>query len=136
MLACMVRAIAALAALAAFSSCALAADLAGRYKGDWTGSAANGGFSISLEAAAGGAWKCEVTFTLADAEVKTKVTMVRVEGAEIEARYEFDLGGNKLQSTLKGRLVENRLEGKYQTIALANNSPVDEGEWKATRATP
>lgn len=106
---------------------------AGRYKGDWQGTAAGGGITLALEAAAEGKWSCQVSFTLGDQEVKTKVTYVRVEGGKMEARYEFDLGGARLESTITGELRGGRIEGGYRTKALADGSPVDEGTWKATR---
>jgi hypothetical protein len=107
--------------------------LAGRFNGEWTGTAAGGKFLLVLEPAEAGKWNCQVTFTIGELEVKTTVTSVRVDGPEVEARYEFNLGENRLESTINGRLDGRRLEGKYRTKALPSGDPVDEGAWKAAR---
>jgi len=105
---------------------------AGRYTGKWTGASANGDFTIALQPSAGD-WKCEVTFTFGGMEVKTRVTMVKVSGAKVEAQYEFDLGGNVLQSTIEGELADDRLRGKYRTVAVQNKQPVDQGDFEASK---
>ncbi len=108
--------------------------MAGRFQGDWQGAAAGGGLTITLTQAAEGKWDCQVSFTIADQEVKTKVTFVRVEGQKLEARYEFDLAGARLESSIAGELRDSRLEGSYRTKALPDGNQVDEGAWKAARA--
>jgi len=109
-------------------------DLAGEYVGDWSGvSGSSGEFRLKLQAGAEGKWICEVTFTFGGAEVETKVTSVGVDGGKFEAKYEFDLGDAKLESTIRGQAVEGRLEGKYTTKALPAGSAVDEGVWRAAR---
>ncbi|MGH9674260.1 MAG: hypothetical protein ACRD44_13850 [Bryobacteraceae bacterium] len=100
--------------------------------GRWTGASANGDFNIALEPSAGD-WKCEVTFTFGGTEVKTKVTNVKVSGAKVEAQYEFDLGGNILQSTIQGELAGGRLKGTYSTVAVQNRQPVDQGDFEASK---
>ena len=79
-----------------------------------------------------GKWKCEASFTLGGQEVKTTMKSIKVEESKIEIRYEFDLQGNLLQSTLTGQLEGRTLEGKYKTVTVADSSPVDEGVWKVT----
>jgi hypothetical protein len=75
-----------------------------------------------------------VTFSYAGEEVKTNVTLCKIDGPKIEAQYDFDLSGNRLQSTIHGERKGTALEGKYQTAALADGSRVDEGDWKAAPA--
>lgn len=108
-------------------------DWTGRYAGDWAsaGAGASGLFKLTLTPGAGGQWGLEVSFTLADTEVKTKVNSIKIDGAKIEARYEFDLQGNRLESTITGERDGGRLTGKYTTKTVAEGAPVDQGEWKA-----
>src|SRR6202030_1443367 len=73
----------------------LAAGVAGAYKGTYSGSAgASGDIKVTLKQADDGAWKSEVTFSFGGGEIKTKVTSVSVEGAEVKIVYEFELDGN------------------------------------------
>ncbi len=110
-------------------------DLAGTYNGEWSGASASGTLHIELEKNPEGEWKCVVSFTLGGEEVKTKMKSVKVDGSKMEARYEFDLGGTLLQSTLTGELTGKTLEGKYRTVTVSDGSPVDEGTWKASSST-
>jgi hypothetical protein len=106
----------------------------GNYVGDWNGAAGAGGkFKLSV-APDGGKRKCTVSFEYAGQEVSTNVTLCKIEGPKIEAQYDFDLGGNRLQSTIHGDRKGSALEGKYLTKALDSGSAVDEGDWKATPA--
>ena len=108
----------------------LADGLAGTYKGSYSGSAgASGDILVKLNQADDG-WKSEVSFTLNGADVKTKVTSVKVDGSKVKIVYEFDLDGNGLESTLTGELNGSTLAGDYHTRALADGSAVDEGTWK------
>jgi len=75
----------------------------------------------------------DVMFTMGSTEVKTKVTRVAVDGMKLEMKYEFDLSGVRLESTIRGTLSGEVLEGRYSTKSLADGSAADEGEWKATR---
>ena len=115
--------------------CARAEDsIRGDYEGDWSGaSGAGGSFKLSI-AAENGTPKCTVTFSYAGEELQTHVTLCKIDGPNIEAQYDFDLGGNRLQSTIHGQLKDNALSGKYETKALADGSAVDQGDWKATPA--
>ena len=72
-------------------------------------------------------------FTMGSTEVKTKVTHVAVNGMKLEMKYEFDLNGVRLESTLRGTLNGEVLQGRYSTKSVADGSAADEGEWKATR---
>jgi len=117
------------------SASAADSDLAGRYAGDWksNGGGGNGTIRLSLEPASGGAWKCEVSFALAGADVKTTMREVKVDQSKLEAAYDFDLMGNVLRSRIKGELKGNALEGSYQTTTVDGGTAVDDGLWKASR---
>lgn len=111
-------------------------DLAGRYAGEWksSGSSGNGTFRIVLEPGPAGAWKCEVTFTFAGAEVKTIMREVKVEQSKLEAAYDFDLMGTALRSRINGEFKGNVFEGRYVTTPAEGGDAVDDGVWSATRA--
>ena len=113
-----------------------AADPAGRFTGDWksSGGGNSGTFRMNLDRA-GGAWKLEVTFTLAgEQEVKTTMREVKIDGDKLEAAYDFDLAGNMLRSRITGQLSGDKFEGKYRTTTVDGSTPVDEGTWNAARA--
>lgn len=110
------------------------APIRGNYIGDWSGASGAGGkFKLSV-AQESGKHKCSVSFEYAGQEVSTNVTLCKIEGPKIEAQYDFDLGGNRLQSTIHGDRKGSALEGKYQTKTLDSGSAVDEGDWKAAPA--
>ena len=117
----------------ALAALVFAAGLAGTYKGSYSGSAgASGDILVTLKQAENGDWQSEVTFSLNGADVKTKVTSLKVDGAKVKIVYEFDLDGNGLESTITGELKDGVLAGEYHTRATADGSDVDEGTWKGT----
>lgn len=106
----------------------------GKFTGEWSGnSGASGKFQLSV-ARAGGKPKCTVSFTFDGDEVPTNVTQCKIDALKIEAQYDFDLSGNRLQSTIRGERKGSALTGTYQTKTLAGGAPVDEGDWKAALA--
>lgn len=108
-------------------------DLAGTYNGEWSGaSGASGKVHLELQKTSEGEWKCVVSFTMDGEEYKTKMKSVKVDGAKLEARYEWELQGTVVQSTITGELSGKTLEGKYRTVTVSDGSPVDEGVWKAS----
>jgi len=115
--------------------CAFADDaIRGNFVGDWSGSSGAGGkFRLSVADDAGKT-KCTVSFDYAGEEVKTKVTLCKIDGSKIEAQYDYDLGGNRLQSTIHGERKGNSMEGKYHAVVLENGAAVDDGDWKAAPA--
>jgi hypothetical protein len=115
--------------------CALAEDaIQGTFVGDWSGATGAGGtFKLLVERESGKS-TCTVSFQYEDEEVKTNVTLCKTDGPKIEAQYDFDLGGNRLQSTIHGQRKGNALDGKYHTKALESGTAVDEGDWKAAPA--
>ena len=111
-------------------------DLAGVYSGTWSGvSGTAGDFRITLTLV-DGKLTPDVMFTMGSTEVRTKVTHIAVDGLKLEMKYEFELGGNRLESTIRGTLSGETMEGKYTTKSVADGSPADEGEWKAKRQAP
>lgn len=114
---------------------ALADDaIQGSFTGDWSGaSGAGGSFKLSVTRE-NGKPKCTVSFGYAGEDVKTNVTLCKTDGSKIEAQYDFDLSGNRLQSTIHGERKGSGLEGQYETKALADGSSVDRGDWKAAPA--
>lgn len=105
------------------------ADLAGDYKGTWSG-AASGDFHIVLSHP-GDEWKAAVSFTMGGDEVHTKIISVKVDGNKLNLVYQYDLQGNQLQSAITGELKDKKLEGTYKATSVADGSAVDEGTWTA-----
>lgn len=104
---------------------------AGKYTGKWQGeSGAAGEFQLIISGAAG-SWKADVSFTMADQNVPCKVTALTVEGSKVHVVYNFELLGNKLESTIDGDRAGAKLSGQYRTRNLADGSPVDQGTWEA-----
>ena len=110
---------------------ASSAGLAGKYSGTYSGSA-SGDIHLALSQDDSAAWKADVTFTISNNDVKTKVTSIKVDGTKLMIVYEFDLQGTALESTITGELDGEALKGQYHTKAVADGSAVDEGDWKAT----
>lgn len=107
------------------------ADLAGTYKGSWSG-AASGDFHLTLTPA-GDDWKAEVSFTMGSSdEVKTKIVSIKVDGNKLNLVYQYDLQGAQLQSAITGELKDKKFEGTYKATTVADGSDVDEGTWTAT----
>jgi hypothetical protein len=117
-------------ALSAFADDAIRGD----FVGSWSGSSGAGGkFRLSV-AEQDGKTKCTVRFDYAGEEVRTNVTLCKIDGARIEAQYDYDFSGNRLQSTIHGERKGAGMEGTYHAIALANGAAVDDGDWKAAPA--
>jgi hypothetical protein len=98
---------------------------AGTYKGTWTGAQAGGDIHLTLRDG-----KAEVGFTLEGQEIPGKVLSLKIDGPSITLVYEFDLQGNKLQSSTEGTLKGTTLEGTYKTTAVGEDAPLDQGTWK------
>ena len=112
-------------ALLMFACLVPAAD---KFSGKWASSQNDAEGTIDIQLAE----PASVTFTLRGQEVKTKVLTLKKEASVIEVRYEFDLGGAKLISTLTGKLAADKFEGKYQTTAAEGDGVVDNGTFTAT----
>jgi len=122
--------------LAVFAGFAADPDLAGRYAGEWkSGASGNGGaIRLTLESAAGGTWKSEVTFSLDGGDVKTTMREVKVQGAKIELAYDFDVAGLTARSRIKGEWDGKEFRGQYETTTVDGSQKVDAGTWNAARA--
>jgi len=110
-------------------------DLAGRYAGEWksNGSGGGGAFRFSLDLAAGGAWKWDVSFVYAGAEIKTVTHELKVNQSKLEGSYDFDLQGFALRSHITGEWNGKAFAGSYQTTTTDGSTGVDEGAWNAAR---
>ena len=113
-------------AIFVFTAMLAFADIAGSFKGTWTGASAGGDFHLNVKNPS----SAEIGFTLEGQEVPGKIVSLKVDGNSIEVVYEFDLQGVKMQSDAKGTLNGKSLEGTYTTTA--DGSPVDQGSWKTT----
>lgn len=106
--------------------------VAGRYSGQYQGGS-SGTFSLKLEPGSGGAWKCEVTFTLAGENVKTTMRQCQADPSKIEAAYDFDAQGFSLRSHISGQWSAKGVEGSYKTTTTDGSADVDQGVWSASR---
>jgi len=114
------------------AACSLiAADaIQGAFAGDWAGGTAGGKFKLTV-VRQDGKPRCTVSFTYSGEDIATNVTLCKIDGPKLEAQYDFDIGGNQLQSTIHGELKGKALEGRYQTKLLDGDEYVDQGDWKA-----
>jgi len=106
--------------------------VAGHYSGQYQGGS-SGTFSLKLEPSSGGAWKCEVTFTLSGETVKTTMRQCQADGSKIEAAYDFNAQGFSLRSHITGQWNAKGLEGNYKTSTTDGSADVDQGIWSAAR---
>lgn len=107
--------------------------IAGHYRGEWKGAAGSGTFRLSLEAAAGGAWKCDVTFTLNGEELKTIMRQCDVKDSKLDAEYDFEALGLMLRSHITGPWKAGSFDGTYRTTTTDGATDVDQGTWMASR---
>jgi hypothetical protein len=106
--------------------------VAGHYSGQWKGSS-SGTFTLKLEPGAAGAWKCNVTFTIAGDDVKTTMRQCQADQSKIEAAYDFDAQGFTLRSRITGQWTAKGVDGTYRTSTVDGSAEVDQGTWSATR---
>jgi hypothetical protein len=110
--------------------------MAGSFTGDWKSESAGtaGSFHMSLSSATdGGPWKCEVTFTLAGDEVKTKMETCKVQNAQLNMAYDWEVQGVVARSSLAGKWDGKGYAGTYQTTVVASGDIVDSGSWNTAR---
>ena len=119
--------------LAILLAAAFAADpgLAGRYAGDWkSGASGSGGaLQFALDGPRDETWKCDLTFSLDGAEVRTTMREVKVQEKRIELTYDFDAGGAALRSHVSGEWDGAKFRGQYETTM--GGVQVDAGTWTA-----
>lgn len=108
-------------------------EMAGHYRGEWMGAAGSGTFRLGLEPAAGGTWKCDVTFTLNGEELKTMVRQCDVKESKLDAVYDFDAQGLALRSHTTGQWKAGKFDGTYRTTTTDGSTEVDQGTWLAAR---
>lgn len=110
-------------------------DLAGRFGGEWKSASSESGGTIQFALAPqeGAAWKCDLTFSLNDAEVKTSMREVKLQEGKIELVYDFDVQGTTLRSRVKGEWDGAAFRGKYETTVSDGSQQVDSGSWSASR---
>jgi hypothetical protein len=116
-----------------FTLSAAGADLAGTYKGTWSGNTGGGEFTLILNSSSGAEPNGQVSFTLDGQPVKCKVTSLKIDGLKIEITYTFEFDESELQSAMTGSIDGGKLEGNYKTKQLSDGSPVDEGTCKASK---
>lgn len=108
------------------------ATVAGHYTGQYQGGS-SGTFILKLEPASGGAWKCDVAFTLSGENVKTTMRQCQADPSKIEAAYDFDAQGFTLRSHIIGHWNAKGVEGSYKTTTTDGSAEVDHGVWSAFR---
>ncbi|HLK50995.1 MAG TPA: prolyl oligopeptidase family serine peptidase [Bryobacteraceae bacterium] len=107
-------------------------NFAGHYSGQYRGGS-SGTFSLKVAPGAGGAWQCEVSFTLSGESVKTTMRQCQADQKKIEAAYDFDAQGFTLRSRITGQWKQQGVEGTYKTSTTDGSADVDQGNWSATR---
>lgn len=110
--------------------------MAGIYSGVWKSdsSGSSGTVHMTLTAVPDESWKCEISFTLAGAEVTTKVQSFKLENGQLDVAYDFDIQGVTARSKLTGKWDGKAFAGRYQTTLVDTGDTVDAGTWNAERA--
>src|SRR5579864_1954473 len=106
-------------------------DLAGKHAGEWKGASGGGAIRFTLETGADGVWKCDLSFALGDADVKTTMREVKVKDSKVELTYDFDVQGITARSHVTGEWNGTSFSGTYQTT-LPDGSTLDSGTWNAS----
>src|SRR5206468_3152154 len=111
-------------------------DLAGKYAGEWKsgGSGYGGGINFSIEPAAGGAWKSQLTFGLESSNVTTIMREVTLQDGNVQLIYDFEAQGTALRSNVKGKWDGSAFKGDYRTTLSNGSDEVDSGTWSASKA--
>lgn len=102
----------------------------GTYKGEWSGTSANGEIHVTFKAGADGKLAPEVGFTLGGQDVVCTMISYKIDGAKVTMVYSFDAQGTTLKSAADGTVKGKAIEGTYQTTA--GDQAIDNGTWKAT----
>ena len=110
-------------------------DLAGSYAGEWksTSSGNAGAFRMTLTPSTDGNWKCEASFSLDGAEIKTTTHEIKLQDSKLDVSYDFEIQGAALRSHMTGEWNSGTLKGRYETALIAGDA-VDAGTWTATLA--
>jgi len=110
---------------------ARAEDLAGKWVGQWSGSA-SGEIRFALQPSDGGNWNADLSFTYGEERIQTKVKSVSIDGSNLEIQYEFELSGMPMKCVLKGKAAGKTIEGTYESNT--EGSAVDSGTFKVALA--
>jgi hypothetical protein len=105
----------------------------GRYVGKWEGSSSGGTLEMTITGNDGQPTSADIVFTFQDRRVPTKLRRFVVTGQAIEIVYDFEIGSDTLQSSLKGELKDDKLTGTYKTSVSGGSDQVDQGTWEAKR---
>jgi len=105
--------------------------IAGRYTGEWKSdsSGSGGATRMTIDEAS----KCEIVFSLAGEEVKTKMQSFKFENSQLDLAYDFEVQGVTARSKLTGKWDGTTFTGRYQTTLVDNGDSVDAGTWNASR---
>jgi hypothetical protein len=110
--------------------------MAGPYAGEWKSdsSGSGGAVHMTLAAAPDGSWKCDISFTLAGEEVKSKVQSFKFENSQLDVAYDFEIQGVVAHSKLTGNWDGKVFSGRYQTTVVDTADAGDAGTWNAERS--
>jgi hypothetical protein len=123
-----------LIALTAFAGWTHADGLTGTYKGAWS-SANQGSGDLTMIFRPGDSDKpdAEVSFTNEGETIKCAVKYLTItEGSKVELVLNYEMSGNRYETTVLGVLEGKTLSGTYKSKSLADDSVTDSGTWKAT----
>jgi hypothetical protein len=111
-------------------------DMAGIYAGVWKSDSSgnNGSVHMTLTAVPDQSWKCEISFTLAGEDIKTKVQSFKLENSQLDVAYDFEVQGITARSRLNGKWDGKAFSGRYQTTVVDTGDGVDAGTWKVERS--
>ena len=112
-------------------SAAARTSVAGQYKGEWKSSAETAGeLTIKLKQE-GATWSAEAMFTFEQADVRTKMKTVEIEGAKVVLVFDWEIQGTPGESTITGELSGDTLQGTFETKSREGST---KGTWKVKRS--
>jgi hypothetical protein len=96
------------------------------YSGRWESSQNGSGGTLKMKLTP----EADVSFTIGDQNVKTKVASSKVTGDQFDIEYDFQLMGYNLRSHAKGTITGDKMKATYQTKSLDDGSIVDSGTFE------
>jgi hypothetical protein len=108
--------------------------IAGPYTGEWKSdsSGSGGAIHMTLTPAPGDSWKCDISFSLAGDEIRTKVQSFKLQNSQLEVAYDFEVQGITARSKLTGKWDGKAFTGRYQTTVVDSGDGLDAGTWNAS----
>ncbi len=88
---------------------------------------------MTLEPATDGSWKCEASFFLDGAEIKTTTHQIKLQDSKLDVSYDFEIEGAALRSHMTAEWSGGTFSGRYETTLIGGDA-VDAGTWTASRA--